>query len=123
MAYKQGTISHGSTGVKTITVGFQPLGAELIVGGDPGSVASVMRLSMGQTDGTNQVCDSYFADGSRGMSDRANDCLVSLQRWDSGTSTYVEDTRAEFDSFTATEFKYNVTIANANRQYRYRIWG
>lgn len=122
--YKQGTISHSTTGVKTITCGFQPLGAEILVGSDPGSTQTGFRQSFGVTDGTNSATDSSFIDTSgHSKQDRYSDRLVSLWKWDTGTSAYVELTKATFDSFTATEFKYNVITADVNHQYRYRIWG
>lgn len=125
MNYKQGTITHSTTGVKTITCGFQPLAAEIICGGDPaGTQTSINHLSIGTTDGTNQVCDSWALDtANHAKQDRYSDRLVSVWKWDVGTSAFVEEVKATFDSFTATEFKYNVTTGNANRQFRYRIWG
>lgn len=123
MNYKQGTISHATTGVKTITCGWQPLAAEIIVGGKPGTTQTVSHLSFGTTDGTNQVVDTFYSDASRDKQERYSDRIVSIYEWDAGTSAYVEKARANFDSFTATEFKYNVITADANYQFRYRIWG
>lgn len=124
MSYAQGTISHSTTGVKTITVGFQPVAAEILVGSDPGSTQVGFRQSFGITDGTNSVCDSAFIDtAAHSKQDRYSDRLVSLWKWDTGTLAFVELTKATFDSFTATQFKYNVVTPDVNHQYRYRVWG
>lgn len=122
MNYYFATISHGTTGVKTRAVGFQPLGARITVAAKSGG-QTYAHQSVGVTDGTNTVCDSWYQDATRGKSERYTDRMASQWEWDSGTSTWVEKTRAGFDSFTATEFKYEVITADVNYQYFIEVWG
>lgn len=122
MAYFLTTISHSTTGVKTITCGFQPLGARITVSAQSGG-QTFAHKSVGVTDGVNQICDHFYQDATRGKTDRFTDRLVSQWDWDAGTSAFVEKTRANFDSTTATQFKYNVITANLNYQYLVEVWG
>lgn len=114
MLYNRDTISHSTTGVKTNTVGFQPVEAELVVALGPGTTFTNIRFSLGRTDGTNQGCDSMTTDSGHLFQRRYNDRIVSISEWNG--SAYAETFKIAFDSFTATEFKYNVVTANANFQ-------
>lgn len=119
MAYFLGSTSHNTTGVKTITVGFQPIGVRITTGPNGGS-ESAAHQSVGVTDGTNSVCDSLFQDATRGKSDRFSDRLVSVWEWNG--AAFTEVCKATFDSFTATQLKYNVTTANVNYQFKIEAW-
>lgn len=117
------TISHNTTGVKTITCGFPPVRAKITVISN-GSADPIAHKSEGVTDGTNQICDTFAVKAASGYSysDRFNDRLVSFHEFDgSGNPTLV--TRANYDSKNATQFKYNVITANVNCQYRVEIEG
>lgn len=121
MAYYATTISHGSTGTKTVTPGFQPQRAKITVGSQFGSTDSVTHMSSGWTDGTNQFYHSLFADGTGRQTISGSNKLVSHFERVSGSITSVLD--ATFNSFTATQFKYNVNTANANYQLYVEVWG
>lgn len=123
MAYSRSATTHATTGVKTYTCGFQPEEAELEVRFAPGASTAIARFSNGSTDGTNQNADSYHLAAARARQEIYTDRMASIWEWDSGTSSFVEVFRANFDSFTATEFKYNVTIANANYQVLRKVRG
>lgn len=120
MAYYLTTISHSTTGVKTRTPGFQPIGARITVAAKSGG-ETYAHKSIGITDGTNQICDSFFQDATRGKSDRYTDRLISQWEWNG--AAFVEKVRVDFDSFTATEFKYNVVTADVNYQLLVEVWG
>lgn len=121
MAYFQETVSHNSTGVKTRTIGFQPVSARITLGQKTSTAQTMAHKSVGVTDGTNQVCDTFFADGTRAKTERFSDRLVSHIEHD-GTN-YVEKVRANFDSFTPTELKYNVITADVGYQFLIEVWG
>lgn len=117
------TVSHNSTGVKTITCGFQPKGARITVSRN-GVGDTLSHLSQGVTDGTNQVCSTNAADPANGYgySDRFGDRMVGFYGFDVSGAP-LELTRANFSAFTATEFKYDVITKNVNCQYLVEIWG
>lgn len=115
MAVAMETTTHATTGVKTMTAGFQPLEAEIIVRPSPGtSFTNYVRRSHGNTDGTIQSCESDTTSTARVYQQCYTDRMASIQEWN-GTA-WTETFKITFDSFTATEFKYNVVTANANFQ-------
>lgn len=120
MSYFTGTIAHGTTGVKTIAVGFQPLAARITVGAKSGSSA-VNQRSEGNTDGTQQFFLSNYSDSTSDQSKEGSDRLVSQYERVSGTLT--EKVRVNLDSFTATQLKYNVVTADANYTLHIEVWG
>lgn len=119
MNYLLGTISHSTTGIKTITCGFQPLGARITAGPINGG-STVTRQSLGVTDGTTQVCDAFYQSDLRGKQNRLTE-MVHVYDWN-GTA-FIDKVVATFSSFTATEFKYNVTTADVNYQFQIEVWG
>lgn len=119
MSYFLTTVSHGSTGIKTINCGFQPTGARITVGAS-GNNDTNAQMSVGITDGTNQICDAWYQDASRGKQDRVSNKLVNV--WDWNGSAFYNPSQATFDSFTSTQFKYNVTTADSNYQYLIECW-
>lgn len=123
MPYKFGTVSHGTTGIKTITCGFAPLMWEFCVELAPGASYNAVERSVGVGDGTNQNCTQEYSDPSRCQVERYTDRLAELKTWNSGTSVYDTKVRTTFSSTTATELKHNVTVADSNFQIRFKIWG
>lgn len=121
--FKFGTVTYGSTGIKTITCGWQPLGAEFFVEPGPGSTYTTIERSVGVTDGTNQSCTQEYTDPSRSRMERFTDRLADIRKWNSGTSVYDQKFMTALDSFTATEVKHNVTVFDTTYQLRYKIWG
>lgn len=121
MSYFLGTASHSTTGVKTITCGFQPTRAKITVVNN-GAADPVAHKSVGDWDGTNQITDTWAVDASTAdsYSDRFNDRMVGFYEFSAGTPTLV--TRANHDSTTATAYKYNVITANVNCQYKIELW-
>lgn len=96
-----------------MTCGFQPVEADLIVTTAPGAVDTRQHRSVGMTDGLTQICDAdMIHDSTHIYEQRFTDRMVEIVEW-SGTA-WVEVLKITFDSFTATEFKYNVITAGAN---------
>lgn len=120
MSYFLTTASYGSTGVKTIACGFQPNRLKITVSSS-GASQAVNHTSEGVTDGTNAVCVSTFTDGTGSSSWFTTGKMVSHFTRVSGTLT--EHVAATFDSFTATQAKFNVTAFDANYTFRIEIWG
>lgn len=119
MSYFMGTTSYGTTGVKTITCGFQPVGAKITIGAVTGGDTNA-QMSVGVTDGTNSVCDSWYQDATRGKQTRTTE-LAHVYDWN-GT-VFTDDVVISFDSFTATQFKFNITTVDVNRQLFIEVWG
>lgn len=114
MAYTLETTNHGTTGVKTMTVGYQPLKARITVRPQPGATGTIRKASNGVTDGTLQYTDSDTVETTRIFQRRFTDRMASV--WEYTGGAWTEVFRINFDSFTATEFKYNVIIANLGMQ-------
>lgn len=121
MNYFIGTISHGSTGIKTVTVGFQPKSLRITVGSQFGNVDTIEHKSEGFTDGTAQYYHSIFSDGTGRQTISGNDRIVS--HFDRVGGVLTEVLRANISSFNATQVKYNIITANANYQLFIEVLG
>lgn len=120
MAYLVGTSSHATTGIKTITCGFQPIGARITVGQKDGITDAVNRFSVGFTDGTNQFYVTTFRDGTGAQTISGSGKMVSVLNRVGGL--VAEVVQATFNSFTATQLKYNVNTADVNYTFNIEIW-
>lgn len=120
MAYKTGAQTITTTGLKTLTTTFTPIGYRIWVGASVGGPDGFMRYSRGQSDGTNQSVSWGFADST--IQDCNNDTTkVIVHKVNSGGSL-VDDMVAAHNSFTATGPKINVTTLNATFQIYYEAW-
>jgi len=120
MAYKRGNTTYGSTGVKTITVGFAPQGYRLTVR-PPGAGYSAMQFSTGSTDGTVQTCNWGYVDNAHHDSGGSTSKVASL--WQDVAGTLTEKVAITHNSFTATQFKINVNTADSNYDIDWEAWG
>jgi hypothetical protein len=121
MAYFTGTIAHGTTGTKTITVGFQPMGMRITVGASFGTGDNYSHRSTGVADGSWQYVDSFFQDSTGGKTVSTDTKLVSHYERVGGVITEVLS--ATFNSFTATQVKYNITKATPAYNLLVEVWG
>lgn len=121
MAYFQTTVSHSSTGVKTISPGFTPLAAEFVVSQKNPTTENFSHLSLGCTDGTTQIYNSIFQDTTGGSSVQGTDHLVRHRVRSGGT--IIDKLVWDLDSFTATDVKYNVVTADVGYPVTVKIWG
>lgn len=113
MAYKNGTIAFGSTGVtSTITAGFQPVYVRLTVSQKFGVTDGDAHLSIGAGTPTAYHVDSIFNDTVNSKSFESTSYVIYHMVFN-GTNivTVIE---ATIDSFSATGFKLNVGKANSN---------
>lgn len=122
MQYYNTSITPSSTGIKTISCGFQPVGMKITVGAKSGSDASTRR-SIGQVDNSGyQTCDTEYGDQTGDKTNSHTDRLVSILDRVAGVISEVG--RADFDSFTTTQAKFNVvTAAGSAYQYHVEVWG
>lgn len=121
MNYFNGTTAYGSTGIKTIAVGFQPVFARAVVFKNSSGSQTYLHLSQGSGNSTFQHVDTVFHDSTGAKTDGANGKIVSHLERVSGTITEV--LAVSIDSFTATEIKLNVTTANAGYSIYLEVWG
>lgn len=120
MAYFSGTIAHGSTGTKTIPVGFQPIGVRITVGQRFNTADNFTHQSVGISDGVDTNCTSIFQDTTGGKTVSSNRLASHFERV-GGTITEV--LAIDFHSFTATSVKYTVVTANASYNLLIEAWG
>lgn len=119
MAYKKSNTAYGSTGVKTITVGFQPIGYRLTVHPPTTGNGKIVRC-IGGSDGTVQTSSFVYGDGTTFDSGGSTSKVTSL--YDDLGAGLVEAVAITHNSFTATQFKINVNTANANYDIDYEAW-
>jgi hypothetical protein len=122
MLYYNTSITPSTTGIKTISCGFQPVGMRITVSAKNGS-DTVSHMSIGQVDNTGyQTCNTTYTDTTGGQTTKYTDRMASVLERVSGTITEVS--RANFDSFTATQAKFNCTVsAGTAYQYHVEVWG
>lgn len=126
MAYFLTTVSHSTTGAKTVTVGFAAKHLKITVtrrgSGDTQNHQSVGDYNKDQLL---QVCDYWFGyDGSAGLSDRTTTRIVKFPWRNGGSITYPTEAHVDESTapWTATEVKYIVDTADVNCQYKVEAW-
>lgn len=120
--YYNTTISPSVTGVFPISCGFLPVAMKITVSAKSSVGDSYLHTSVGQCDNSGySTCASTFADTSGFSTRRATGKLVSHYERVAGTITEVNS--AIFDSFTATQAKFNVTNVSSQYQYFVEVWG
>lgn len=119
MSYYTTRTGYGTTGVKTITCGFQPVAMRITVGGKA-SNAAVIQQCIGTADATRQNFVSIYGDSTGFKTIDGNTKIISIYERVSGTLT--EKVAATFDSFTATEGKFNITTADNNYALTVELW-
>jgi len=119
MAYYTTRAAYNTTGVKTITCGFQPVAMRITVAGKNGS-SSVVQRSEGTADGTRQNYDCIYWDASGGHTKDGNTKMIS--HWERVSGTLTEVIAGTFDSFTATEGKFNLSAATNTYTLKIELW-
>lgn len=119
MSYFRGLTTLSSTGLRTITVGFQPIGYRITYsmkfGGD-----TIDHVSVGGSDGTRQHVVGHYAD-STGRQTYIDSAKVVSHKERSG-GVLVEVVSATHSAMTATGPQVNVTIANTSYQALVEAW-
>lgn len=122
MNYYSATVAHGSSGVKEITLGWQPIGMEICGGpaytGDDG----ITRSSDGSTDFTRQGCKYQFRDDEGAEGADFTDRILSIRDRD-GNGDVVEVVRVNMAAPTSTKGRYEVITPNSNFNFRVRFFG
>lgn len=132
MNYFHTVAAYGTTGTKTINVGFQPRGMRITSAQRSTNNDNLVRSSDGKSDGTTQSCQSQYYDGSSGGSGLAAvgplnfiDRIVSMRNRSAGTVSEVFS--AHIDSSTApwtsTEVKFIIDIATSAYPITIEVWG
>jgi len=120
--YYNTTGSFGSTGIKTTTCGFQPIGIRVTISSKGGETYT--HFSQGQADNSGYTtCHAFIQDTTGGKTVKFagnNGQIASV--WERVSGTLTEVFAATFDSFTATAGKINVTTANSNYQCNIELW-
>lgn len=115
------TTTFGSSGTYALTTGFSGKLVELKASGYFGGTDPTAHTSLGWSDGVRQNCDSTFADGSLHSSKKVTNKLLSL--WENQSGVLVEVLSISFNSFTATQVLFNVTIGNPSYQVSIKVLG
>lgn len=121
MQYFRTTISHGSTGTKSINVGFPPVAARITIGSKYNNTDLVNHLSIGNTNGTTSSYHSTFSDTSSHQTISGTGKLGRHFARISGLVTEVIN--LDTPSFVGNQFQYNVAIADASYQLHVEAWG
>ncbi len=113
------TTTFGSvgTGVVTLTPGFKSSSVSVDVSPAVGAAFQGIQFCTGWTDGIRKKCDSIYANLSNGMSksEKSTSKLVRLFS-DDGDGNIVVVLEATLNSITATQVKFDVTVANTAYQ-------
>lgn len=112
MARDQLTYLWTSTGLKTLSLGFQPTRVRFTVSKQDVTTDSVVHASDGTVinngTGTWSECESFYMDTTGGQTFRFDDRLVSHYERVGGVITEVF--RVNFDSWVTGGMKVNVTV-------------
>lgn len=120
MAYKRSILSVSTTGLKTLTTSFTPIGYRVWVGAATTSNEGFLHYCEGGSDGTNSSCQWGYADGSLQDSGRSSTTVIT-HKINSGGSL-ANDIVATHDSMTATGPKINVTTLGTTYGIEYEAW-
>lgn len=122
MSYFLTTTAHGTTGTKTITVGFQPVGFRITVCGLWDGSDDIAHRSIGFTNGTQQYCTATC----EGMATTTlNNRIVS--HWEPNGSGFSEVLAISLPTspdqvLNATTIKYKVLTATADYNLLIEAW-
>lgn len=120
MSYYTTRASYGTTGTKTITCGFQPVGMRISVGAKNGTATSAVQKCVGTADGTRQNYISEFINDNFKQTKDSNDKMIRHYEDVSGVLTEV--VTGTFDSFTATQGKFNLSITSNTYALTIELW-
>ena len=112
--------SYGTTGVKTITCGFQPVAMRITVGAKSGLATTTNQKCVGTADGARQNYVSTFSDSSFNQTKDSNDKMI--RHYENVAGVLTEVVTGTFDSFTATQGKFNLSLANSNYSLTIELW-
>lgn len=120
MSYYTTRAAYGTAGVKTITCGFQPVGMRISVGAKNGLATSTMQHCVGTADGTRQNYISTFANTNFNQTKDSNDKMI--RHFEDVAGVLTEVVTGTFDSFTATECKFNLSLTSNTYGLTIELW-
>lgn len=117
------TFATVGTATATITPGFQALGVTIAVAPATGEDFQGVQECVGWTDGTRKMCKYIYHNPANGaaISGTTTSKLVRLYSDVSGTPTVVLE--AVLNSITATQVKFDVSIASTDYQVSIKCEG
>lgn len=111
MSYWTGRATLATSGNQSLTgVGFQGTSIRARVSKKNGTTETVIHLSLGSADGTNQNCSYIYSDGTNHKTDDFNTKFIS--HWEKVSGTWTEVLSTTFVSFDADGFTVNNAIAS-----------
>lgn len=121
MSYFRGTTTFDSTGLRTVNVGFQPVGYKITCGQMFGiNDTQYAHVFQGGSDGTRQHCIGFLQDSTGRQTFTESGKVISQRERSGGAITEV--LRANHDSMQATGPRVNVITANVNYQVVVEAW-
>ncbi len=111
------TTTFNSTGIKSVTPGFQSSVVTISVAPAVGEAFQGVQHAFGWTDGTRKMCDFQYANlqNGRAISGKTTSKLVQLWGEDA-MGNLVVVVEATLNSITATQVKFDVTTASTDYQ-------
>ncbi len=120
MSYFRGLTTFGSVGLRTVTVGFQPIAYRITVGQRFGVTDQDDHVFVGGSDGTRQHVVGSFEDNTGRQTFTETGKVITQKERIGGVITEVLS--ASHDSMAATGPRVNVTKATANYQVIVEAW-
>lgn len=111
------TFSTVGTATASITPGFQSTAVTVTVTPAVGAAVQAVQHCMGWTDGTRKMCDSIFMNMTTGNAKSVKTTSKLIQLWGEDVNgSLIVILEATLNSFTTTQVKFDVAIANINYQ-------
>lgn len=120
MAYYTTRAAYGTTGVKTITCGFQPVGMRITACSKNGTATTTLQKCVGTADGTRQNYISTFVNANFKQTKDSNDKMI--RHYEDVAGVLTEVITGTFDSFTATEGKFNLSLTSNLYALQIELW-
>ena len=122
MSFWTGRTTLAASGNQSLTgVGFQGTSIRARVSKKNGTTETVIHMSLGAADGTNQNCSYIYGDGTNFKTDDFNTKFIS--HWEKVSGVWTEVLSTTFVSFDADGFTVNNATPNANYKVTFEIAG
>lgn len=110
------TTTFDTVGVKTITPGFQSSVITVSVAPAVGESFQGVQHCLGWTDGTRKMCDFQYLNPANGVAISGKTTSKVVQLWGEVNGNLAVVLEATLNSFTATQVKFDVTVASTDYQ-------
>lgn len=120
MAYWTGRATLSVSGNQSLTgVGFEGTSIRARVSKENGTTETIIHLSLGSADGTNQNCSYIYSDGTTLKTDDFNTKFIS--HWAKVGGVWTEVLSSSFVSFDADGFTVNNAIASPDYKVTFEV--